>query len=177
MPTDNPQGTHLVFYVQDENFPIKARPNDTSSIVWISDIIQPLSHTYGRNTSVEGLHFGTFNKSQGTNNCRYYINITKSKLSTQDVQGFKAWLQANNVTVVYQLAQEKVYECTNIDLITYANETNYIVESGAIIPKTTLKVHNNIANVISALQKKVSVLESNYVTLFNTITAAFNSLE
>jgi hypothetical protein len=90
-----------------------------------------------------------------------YINILKSKLSTQDVQGFKQWLQANNVTVVYQLAQEKVYECTNIDLITYANETNYIVESGAIEPRTTLKVHNNISNVVSLLQKKVSLLESN----------------
>lgn len=74
---------------------------------------------------------------------------------------FKQWLQANNVTVVYQLAQEKVYECTNIDLITYANETNFIVESGAIVPKTTLKVHNNISNVVSLLQKKVSLLESN----------------
>lgn len=74
---------------------------------------------------------------------------------------FKQWLQANNVTVVYQLAQEKVYECTNIDLITYANETNYVVESGAIVPRTTLKVHNNISNVVSLLQKKVSLLESN----------------
>lgn len=89
------------------------------------------------------------------------LNIAKSKLSTQDVVGFKQWLQANNVTVVYQLAQEKVYECTNIDLITYANETNYIVESGAIAPKSTLKVHNNISNVVSLLQKKVSLLESN----------------
>ena len=89
------------------------------------------------------------------------IRINKSKLSTQDVQGFKQWLQANNVTVVYQLAQEKVYECTNIDLITYANETNFIVESGVIVPKTTLKVHNNISNVVSLLQKKVSLLESN----------------
>ena len=93
------------------------------------------------------------------------------------VEQLKQKLQTNNVTVVYQLAQEKVYECTNIDLITYANETNYIVECGAIVPKTTLKVHSNIANVISALQKKVSVLESNYVTLFNTITVTFNSLE
>ena len=90
-----------------------------------------------------------------------YLRISASKLSTQDVQGFKQWLQANNVTVVYQLAQEKVYECTNIDLITYANETNYIVESGAIVPRTTLKVHNNISNVVSLLQKKVSLLESN----------------
>lgn len=62
---------------------------------------------------------------------------------------------------VKKLAEEKVYECTNIDLITYANETNYIVECGAISPKTTLKVHNNISNVVSLLQKKVSLLESN----------------
>ena len=89
------------------------------------------------------------------------IRILKSKLSTQDVEGFKQWLQANNVTAVYQLAEEKVYECTNIDLITYANETNYIVESGVLSPKTTLKVHNNISNVVSLLQKKVSLLESN----------------
>ena len=96
-----------------------------------------------------------------TDSSKIMISILESKLSTQDVQGFKQWLQANNVTVVYQLAQEKVYECTNIDLITYANETNYIVNSGAIVPKTTLKVHNNISNVVSLLQKKVSLLESN----------------
>lgn len=89
------------------------------------------------------------------------IRMSKSKLSTQDAQGFKQWLQANNVTVVYQLAEEKVYECTNIDLITYANETNFIVESGVLSPKTTLKVHSNISNVVSLLQKKVSLLESN----------------
>lgn len=91
----------------------------------------------------------------------FRVIVNKSKLSTQDVADFKQWLQANNVTVVYQLAEEKVYECTNIDLITYANETNYIVESGAIVPRTTLKVHNNISNVVSLLQKKVSLLESN----------------
>ena len=89
------------------------------------------------------------------------LSIAKSKLSTQDVAGFKQWLQTNNVTVVYQLAQEKVYECTNIDLITYANETNYVVESGAIAPKSILKVHNNISNVVKILQEKVSILESN----------------
>lgn len=64
-------------------------------------------------------------------------------------------------TTVKPLAQEKVYECTNIDLITYTNETNYIVECGAIAPKTTLKVHNNISNVVKILQEKVSLLESN----------------
>ena len=91
------------------------------------------------------------------------IRIPKSKLSTQNTAGFKQWLQANNVTVVYQLAQEKVYECTNIDLITYANETNYVVESGAITPKSILKVHNNISNVVKILQEKVSLLENKFI--------------
>lgn len=168
LPTDNPQGTHMVFYVEDTTFPISVRPDDLTSIVWISDIIPSISHTQGWYNSIEGLHFGTFNIPQGANNCRYFINILKSKLSTQDVQGFKQWLQANNVTVVYQLAQEKVYECTNIDLITYNGETNYIVESGAIVPRTTLKVHSNISNVVSLLQKKVSLLESDITSYMIT---------
>ena len=96
------------------------------------------------------------------------LRLNKSKLSTQDVQGFKQWLQANPTTVVYQLAEEKVYECTNIDLITYENETNYVVESGAIAPKSILKVHNNISNIVSLLQKKVSLLESDITSYMIT---------
>ena len=97
-----------------------------------------------------------------------YLPNSDTKPTPSDV---KQWLQANNVTVVYQLAEEKVYECTNIDLITYANETNYMVEAGAITPKTTLKVHNNISNVVSLLQKKVSVLESNITAMFRAVLA------
>lgn len=34
----------------------------------------------------------------------YVIRINKSRLTTQDVAGFKAWLQANPLEVIYQLA-------------------------------------------------------------------------
>ena len=71
-------------------------------------------------------------------------------------------------TTVKPLAQEKVYECTNIDLITYNGETNFIVESGVLSPRTTLKVHSNISNVVSLLQKKVSLLESNVTSYMTT---------
>jgi hypothetical protein len=72
-------------------------------------------------------------------------------------------LQANPTTMVYQLAQEEVYECTNIDLMTYSGETNYIINSGAISPKSSLKVHNNISNVVKILQEKVSLLENTFI--------------
>ena len=61
-------------------------------------------------------------------------------------------------------SSEKVYECTNIDLITYANETNYIIECGAITPKSTFEIHCNISNVVSMLQRKASISESNLLT-------------
>ena len=91
---------------------------------------------------------------------RIFVRIKLSKLSSSDIEGFKTWLQANNVTLVYELAQEEVYECTNLDLITYPNETNLIVNSGAIQPKLELKVHSNISNVVKLLQEKISILES-----------------
>ena len=92
-----------------------------------------------------------------------YININPNKLSTQGVEGFKSWLKSNPITVVYQLAEEKVYECTNLDLITYSGETNLLVKSGVLNPKVTLKVHQNITNIITILQNKVSVLENVFI--------------
>ena len=106
--------------------------------------------------------YGNLNQYPNQN----WIYIKHSNFS--DIESIKQWLQVNNITVVYQLAKEKVYECTNIDLITYNRETNYIVESGVLSPKTTLKVHNNISNVVSLLQKKVSLLESNITSYMIT---------
>ena len=123
--------------------------NDTNLI---SDKFNPTIDTFAKN--IEGFY---------RINGYMYLRILKSKLTTQDVSGFKAWLQANNITVVYQLAQEEVYECTNIDLMTYSGETNYIINSGVISPKSLLKVHNNIANVVKILQEKVSLLENTFI--------------
>ena len=133
---------------------VPSKNNDTYVFAIISDLFN-YGYSYNEvcNLDIEGVTLA----QEGN----IGINILNEKLSTINTNGFKQWLQTNNVTVVYQLAQEKVYECTNIDLITYANETNYIVECGAIVPRTTLKVHNNISNVVSLLQKKVSLLESN----------------
>ena len=64
---------------------------------------------------------------------------------------------------VKKLVREEVYECTNLDLITYPNETNLIVSSGVIQPKITLKVLSNVSNIVKLLQEKVSVLENKFI--------------
>ncbi|PWX13632.1 hypothetical protein CYK67_07735 [Clostridium perfringens] len=63
------------------------------------------------------------------NNSVIYFKILKSKLSSQDVEGFKAWLKANPTTVVYQLATpvtEIVENCVDIDLDTYQEKHTLI---------------------------------------------------
>ena len=71
---------------------------------------------------------------------------TSLYVATQyDLEGFKAWLQANNVTVVYQLAQEEVYECTNLDLITYNDITH--ISNNSTIP-CNMKIKNSGYNAI-----------------------------
>lgn len=87
-------------------------------------------------------------------------NHVRIKLEGKDsLDTLKQWLQNNPTTIVYKLAEEKVYECTPIDLVSYEGETNYLVNSGSIIPKTTLKVQNYLANVLNVVKDKVDNLE------------------
>lgn len=68
-----------------------------------------------------------------------------------------------DMTTTVEKVEEKVYECTSLDLICYEGETNYSIESGVISPRTTLKVHQNISNIVRILQNKVSGLDNNKV--------------
>ena len=87
------------------------------------------------------------------------IRLAKSKLTTQDAQGFKQWLQENNVTVVYQLAQEEVYEITPLHLDSYANETLILCNSGAISPKMEFSITSHINELIKSQGDRISLLE------------------
>lgn len=71
----------------------------------------------------------------------------------------------------FKFSSEKVYECTNLDLITYANETNILVKSGVLNPTVSLKVSKGVGNVVKMLQNKVTMLEQmvyNLMKMLNT---------
>lgn len=87
------------------------------------------------------------------------LSISTSKLSTQDVEGFKQWLQANNVTVVYQLAEEEVYELAPLHLDSYANETLILCNSGAISPKMEFSITSHINELVKAYGERINLLE------------------
>ena len=68
-----------------------------------------------------------------------YFRINKLKLSTQDLTGFKQWLQANPVTVVYELA-EPYYEKIADYPITLEIPTTASLSVDSELPCQSLKV-------------------------------------
>lgn len=100
-----------------------------------------------------------------------WINILKTKLVTQDLAGFKTWLQSNNVTVVYQLATEEVYEVVNLDLDSYEGETSVIFDGGVISPKISFKIASHIGNTITVLKDRINYLEGKVINMFKAVLA------
>ncbi|HBI7028692.1 TPA: DUF2479 domain-containing protein, partial [Clostridium perfringens] len=86
------------------------------------------------------------------------IRILKSKLSTTNVDGLKAWLKANPTTIVYQLAEpttEIVENCVDIDLDTFQEKTYFSIENS--LPGTLdFKVPSNIGSVVQNMAKEVN---------------------
>lgn len=105
------------------------------------------------------------NKSEGcfagdgiNKNIQFFID--KSKLTTPNVEGFKAWLKANPTTVVYQLAKPttELYEnCVDIDLDTYQEKTYFNILNS--LPGTLdFKVPSNIASIVQSNSKAINEL-------------------
>ena len=96
------------------------------------------------------------------NGGRVIIRVDNSKLETQDIAGFKKWLQSNNVTIVYRLSQEKVYEVAPIDLESFEDETMISFDSGVINPPASWKITSYLPNFVMNLGKRVKRVEDDF---------------
>ncbi|WP_283677338.1 BppU family phage baseplate upper protein [Clostridium perfringens] len=86
------------------------------------------------------------------------IRILKSKLSTTNVDGLKAWLKANPTTIVYQLATpvtEIVENCVDIDLDTYQEKTYFNILN-SLPGSLDFKVPSNIASIVQNTAREVN---------------------
>lgn len=98
--------------------------------------------------------------NNGGGNSTVRIKINKSKLTTPDINGFKAWLKANPTTIVYQLATpviEVVENCVDIDLDTFQDKTYFNILNS--LPGTLdFKVPSNIASIVQSNSKAINEL-------------------
>ena len=93
-----------------------------------------------------------------SSNFNISIRVLKSKLNTQDVEGFKAWLKANPTTIVYQLSTpvtEIVENCVDIDLDTFQDKTYFSILN-SLPGNLDFKVPSNIGSVVQNMAKEVN---------------------
>lgn len=113
-------------------------------------LAQPVSNFPVLNNTTYGIDLENM---QISTNGNLIIRVLKSKLTTLDVAGLKAWLQANPVTVYYQLETPIEEPIANLtQLRTYDKVTNVFTNGSLINPTIITKVPTNVNSVIKTLQ-------------------------
>lgn len=93
------------------------------------------------------------------------VRVLKSKLSTQDIIGFKAWLQTNPITVYYELETPTKEEGNTEELRTYDGQTNIFTEGSLIEPTISCKIPSNVQAVVMSLRNENEALNNDVNTL------------
>ena len=88
------------------------------------------------------------------------IRILRTKLTTQDLEGFKTWLQSNPTTIVYELETPIITELPNFNPQTFEGDTTLLINSGVIQANAEFEVTNSMGSEIEVLKDKVSSLDT-----------------
>lgn len=94
------------------------------------------------------------------NNYGLSFKVLKSSLITQDDVGFKKFLQSNNVLIVHDLAEEKVFEVNPLFLEAFEGETMMSINSGVVNAPMGFKLTSSLPNLTRNLQLRIDNLES-----------------
>ena len=139
---------------------------------------RPQSDMHEGTSNVEGVAVGHSHFQE------VIVCIDKNKLSTQDIEGFKTWLRANPITVVYELETPIVTELPNFNPQTYSDSTTLLLNSGVVQGECSFEVTNSMGSEIEVLKDKVSGLddyvkteEVYYPTLLNGFEVAYPDVD
>lgn len=112
------------------------------------------------NDGTEGIHINSQSK-------RLYFNVSTSKLTTQDVAGFKLWLKNNPISIAHELATPNIIELPNFNPQTYAGKTTLLLNTGVVQGDANFEVTNGLRNEIDVVKDKVSNLGDDIISLVN----------
>ena len=153
--------TSTLNFVSKFSIPNKKFTKEVGS--YICNNLSIVEHGNAWDKDVEGVH--------SSDNSLLYINVSKSKLSSEDVEGFKTWLQSNPITVVYELETPQIIELPNFNPQTYSDNTTLLINSGAIQGECEFEVTNSKGSEIEVLKDKVSSIDNNTSELETRIAA------
>lgn len=106
----------------------------------------------------------------GFDDASFFVEILRSKLTTQDVAGFKAWLQANPITVYYQLANPTTEKISNAETLQTFKD-GYIQLENSIAPVVDLDFSTNYPSIVANMKEKLDAIMDRMATVEAYITA------
>ncbi|NJI80629.1 hypothetical protein GSQ54_09215 [Clostridioides difficile] len=86
------------------------------------------------------------------------FKILKSKLTTQDKNGFNEWIKNNPITIIYQLAEPKEIELGTLNLEQYDTQTKFICNSDTVIPNISFESTQNLGSHIEILRENIKYI-------------------
>lgn len=105
-----------------------------------------------------------------------HIAIDKTKLATQNLSGFRTWLQSNQITVVYELATPQIIELPNFNPQTFEGDTTLIINSGDVQGECEFEVTNSRGSEIDVLKNNASNMANSISNMANSISDIDNSI-
>ena len=152
---------------EDDEIKIDSPPNQNNTIAFSINVNANNIKTSGNNICNNFNRFTSgdlyWNSDKvgilNSSNSQFKFRILKSKLSTQDVAGIKAWLKANKTTVCYEINTpvETKLDINDLDLEVY-KDTTYITTENAIQPTLSFKVPSNIGGIIQSNVQNINEL-------------------
>ncbi|MGL5752165.1 MAG: hypothetical protein ACRCXT_16650 [Paraclostridium sp.] len=90
----------------------------------------------------------------------FRIVIPKSELSSNDVAGFKKYIQNNSITIVYELSTPVFEEIPNIDSTIFEGNNLIIINSGYVQGDINFEISNTLRNEVDILKEQVAYLSN-----------------
>ena len=112
--------------------------------------------------------------------------VNKSRLSTQNTNGLKLWLQSNPITIQYELATPvvKTVDLTTVDqdnqptkLGTFENVTHVSLESAGLIPEVEMEVATRISEELASASPLMDDISTKQEQLETTVDEQSNNVD
>ncbi|MEG1410951.1 MAG: BppU family phage baseplate upper protein [Terrisporobacter sp.] len=96
-----------------------------------------------------------------SNSC--FLRINSSKANT--IETLKTCLSTKPITIVYQMAQEEVYECLDISVRSFRDETMLSINAGPIDPGVEYYLPSSFVSADNSLSSKLENTDSELINL------------
>ena len=150
---------------QEDIFVNNATPNQNNTIVFaIKNICKPssplicdkfpyLPTSLFNNRDMESITTGSSDMYS------LMIRINKNKLETQDVNGFRKWLQSNNIITycIINTPTKEIVESINLDLDTFQDKTYFNILN-SMPGSLDFKIPSNLASIVQSHTKDIKIL-------------------